>query len=608
ADRAAVLGPGTPTNLDQARELIAGITLNHLATDFLPGITAAAQILEHGQSANKELYLLSDMQKLGWDSRARELQAAFHALHERATVHLVRCGQHNPRNAAIVGIVPQSGIPHTGERAGFAVLVRNSGSEAVRNLTVSLTVDGHTADRESQPVPELAPGQTQAVALTARLSRPGLRVLSATLQPDELAADNRFDQIIQVRDRVRLLVVDGAMNEQVPEKSSSFYLMHALLPVKELDKLGYYIQPLLVPPQQAVPALLADKDLCILVNVDLNPKADDRLARLPEVFLDRLAAFVRAGHGLVIFGGDRVKAGPYNNLLYRQQGLLPAPLRPQLAIHEPDPLHLDRNSASTSFFTVFREDDHYKGLSGIAVRRHLDVEELPPAARSSEAVRTLLRYQNGRPAILGRKVEAGEVLLVTTSADLSWSDWPLWRGMYVPLIDILLNHLLHGQTGQHNVTAGAPLRWRPADRDAGETFVCVHPDGTRERLGIPQSVAGRPLVTAAETPLAGVYHVGLAAGSRSGRPVAERRKDIQASVPFAVVPDLREGEDLQCLSDAQIDARLGFTPIHLLAGPGSAALSGSERFQHEWTLWLLAGVLGLLLVESSLAWLCGRAW
>lgn len=606
-DRATLLGPPAPADLDRAKELVDGIGLSHLATDFLPGIEAAAQALGNGQSAHKELYLLSDMQKLGWDSRPQEVRQALADLHERARIYLIRCGQDTPRNAAVIGIVPQSGIPHTGERAGFAVLVRNSGPHALRNLNVSLTVDGKADQRETQPISELAPGQTQAVTVTAKLTRPGLRVLSATLGPDELEADNRYDEVIRVRDQVRILVVDGGLNQQEPEKSASFFLMHALLPVKDEDKPGYYIQPRLVSPRQAALSLLAGRDLCILVNVNLKPNAGDELARLPRGFLDGLSAFVRSGHGLIIFGGDHVAVDPYNQLLLRQQGLLPVALRSIVAKGDQQPVRIDRNSSDSPVFAVLRDDESYKGLNGIDVRRYLDTDDPPRSASSGGAIRVLLRYSDGRPAIVSRRVEAGEVMLVTTSADLSWTDWALWHGMYLPTVNLALNHLLRGQTQQHNISAGAPLRWRPEDRDAGQSFVCIHPDGERERLGVPESVAGRPLVSTAQTGQAGVYRVAFAPGRGSVTPVADVPAEERTGVPFAVVPDLHESEDLECLSDGAIDTRLGFQPVHLAAGADVASVVGTARFNREWTLWLLAGVLALLLVESGLAWLCGRA-
>jgi len=599
ADRATLLGPAAPADLDRAAEVIDVIRLSHLATDFLPGVTAAAEILEHAQTPNKELYFFSDMQKLGWDAQSKDLKTRLDALHQHAAVYLVRCGQQTPHNVAVVGIVPQSGIAHTGERASFAVLVRNTGGEAVRNLTVSLTVDGDASQREAQPISELAPGQTQAVTLTAKLTSAGLRVLTAIVKPDELEADNRFDQVIRVREQVRLLVIDGALNEQQPEKSASFYLMHALSPVRDEDRPGYYVQPRLIAPQQAVPALLADKDVCVLVNVDLAPSAGERTGRVPHGFLDALSRFVRSGHGLVIFAGDRVAAGLYNKALFDQQNLLPIKLKAARTELAPESVRLDRTSADAPFFRVLAEDDQYKGLNAIGIHGYLETEQV----RNSPA-HALLRFNNAQPAVVSRKVEAGEVLLVTTTADLSWTDWPLARGMYLPFIDLLLNHLLHGQAALHNLTAGSPLHWEPVERDAGQAFVCVRADGTREHLGRPRNAGGRALLTVPDTATAGIYRI--VADTSSERPSNRRPSDT--GVPFAVVPDLRESEDLQCLSDNQIDQRLGFHPVHRVAGRDIQEFTGSERYNREWTMWLLAGVLGLALAESGLAWLCGRPW
>src|SRR2546430_6660908 len=41
-------------------------------------------------------------------------------------------------------------------------------------------------------------------------------------------------------------------------------------------------------------------------------------------------------------------------------------------------------------------------------------------------------------------------LFRSTAADLYGSDWPLVKGMYVPFLDMSLNHLLHAQTQNHN--------------------------------------------------------------------------------------------------------------------------------------------------------------
>ncbi len=297
ADRAALLGPRSPANLDQARSLVQNLALTSLATDLGPGVAEAASVLQRGQASNKELYLFSDMQKLGWEQQAGSLHATLQELKEKTTVFLVRCGTRKVANVAVVGITPQSGVPRPGERIGFAVLVRNTGSEPVLDLKLSLTVDGNDKQAETQALAKLDPGATRSVTLAAKLEKPGLRVLTARITHDDLDGDNRFDQVVLVRDQVNILVVDGGMQDRDPEKWSSFNLMNALMPVKDADRAKYHLQPRLVAPRLAAPALLAKSDLCILVNV---ARADR-----PEKVGRRAPGRFRRGVGQFCAGGER---------------------------------------------------------------------------------------------------------------------------------------------------------------------------------------------------------------------------------------------------------------------------------------------------------------
>src|SRR5262245_48676180 len=134
SDRAEILGPRNPADFATARELINKLEPTSLATDFYDGAVKAAEALKHGQSSNKELYLFSEMQKLGWEQQTGALAQTMRDIREKAAVFLVRCGTQTPANVAVVGIIPQDKVPRPGVRSGFAVLVRNTGTEPVKNL------------------------------------------------------------------------------------------------------------------------------------------------------------------------------------------------------------------------------------------------------------------------------------------------------------------------------------------------------------------------------------------------------------------------------------------------------------------------------------------
>ncbi len=643
ADRATRAEPAERANLDHARAYIKKIELTHLASDLAPGISEAISALQRGISPNKELYILSDMHKLAWDRNASQLNKALKDLSAKATVHLVRCGSQQPRNVAVVGIAPQAGIPRPGERVSFAVTVRNTGSMPVRNLRVALAVDGQARDIEEQPIPELPAGESRAVTLTAKMGKSGLRVLTATVKHDDLDVDNRLDQVIQVREQLRVLVVDGRSDLKEPARSSAYHLEHALVPVKGDQRDKYHIRLTSLPPRRVSAGDLKLHDVCVLVNVALERGAKGGGETPPQDFVEQLAPFVRRGNGLILFAGDNVAAEPYNRILGKRLGLLPAKVT-GIGDHPGDSFILfDRNSIDAPALMRFREDEDYKGLSFLPILKALDLEEPSKEAKESEVVRVLMRYNNGKPALVTRKVEGGEVLLVGTASGPEWkagTELPTWNYLsrwpgYIPLVEALLNHLLHRQRQKHNLTVGDTLTWHPApDPQAQErpavgegvaqveivrSYVLIHPpdkpgaEPRRVPLGRPEPGPGRQVVTATGLERAGVYYLteadraegGTGDAQRLGKAGAERQPLM---VPFAVAPDLRESANLETLAEGELNERLGFTPVHMTSDGRVNVVTATERTNREWTLWLLVAVLVLVLGESVLAWFCGRAW
>jgi hypothetical protein len=624
-----LVGPRSAANLDQARLLLDELTPTDLGTDLAAGVEKASEIVQRGQSPNKELYVFSDMQKQGFEKNASKLHQQLADIKDKANIILVRCGTTAVKNVAVVGITPQTGVPRPGDRVSFAVLVRNTGSAAVENLNVSLTVDGDDRNREAQALPSIGPGETKAVALTAKLEKPGLRVLTARVGPDDLDGDNRLDRVIQVRDFVNILIVDGHLDEREPKKSSSYYLAHALSPARDADRPTFYFQPRVVSARLASPALLAKADVCILTNVALEPRGGKAAEVPPGDFVAALEPFVRQGHALVIFAGDNVVPEAYNRVLAKKHDLLPMPLAKVVKAAAGHPLLLNRDSITRPAFQAFRDDKYYEDLSAVGVWQAIDVAEnaksITPVkddkAKDADGASVLMRYNTGQPAIVTRTLDAGEVVFVTTAANFdlvygldgkaaapAWSMWPrVW--VFVPFVHTLINSLMHNQSEAYNVTAGEVLHWYPSEKSV-QAYTLLHPDGkTSARLGQPTKKGKRLVVTADDLPRAGVYHlvshVPQAGDEDSPGSAAPSR---QRGIPIAAGPDLAETADLSTFSDREVDGLLGFTPVHLVADSGADAITAAERLNREWTAWLLIGVLVLLASEALLAWVCGRAW
>jgi hypothetical protein len=603
SDRARHFGPHSPSSLDQVRRVLENLPLTNEATNFQPAVAEIDAALARGFAVNKEVYFFSDMQRSGWQQPA--LAAALAELRERAALFTVRCGGTVPRNATIVSVEPQATLLHAGERTSLVVLVRNTGVEPLLGLSVRLSTAGQQGEVATASVDSLAPGETQAVVLSARLTRAGLQVVTAEIDHDDLPADNRFDRLLLVSDEVRILVVDGALSKGTPEKSAGYYLMHGLKPIPESQWSGYFVQPHVVSSSQAIPPLLDDADLCLLVDVPLGTGSEAVGGGLSPLFVERLGEYVRQGGGLVVFAGPQVQPENYNRVLGDGQGLLPARLigfvNPpnQAAMRR----HIDPQSAGEqSFLGRFREPP----LDRIAQVEITQAFALKISEDSSEArgTQVLLRDDQGEPIVVRRPLGAGEVIFVATTADARWTDWPL-KPTYLPFVQATTNHLLQQRLAGQQLLAGESIRWSPPTAAADEAFVLVPPSGEKRPLGKPTSVAGRPWLSTNDTSQAGIYQLAPAAGMSDDR--NSPAGDAVHDAIYAVTSDLRETVDLTTFSDRELDDQLGFDAIHLSAEGDVGNLAAGARLRHEHTFLLLWAVLAFCLIEPLFAWFSDRA-
>ncbi len=663
-----LIGPRSPGNLDQAKQLVKDIELTHLATNLSTGVGEAQKVLERGQASNRELYVFSDMQGQGFDQEADKLKATLLQVKERTLVHMVRCGTRTLKNATIESIVPQAGVPRPGERVDFAIVVRNTGSEAMNNIRISLTVDedekklkGAKADEkeiESTIIPKLAGGVSQAVTLSAKLTKPGLSVLTARIDHDDVPGDNRVDQVILVRDQVNILVVDGSPSQpgEDAEKASSFALMHALMPVKDTDRSTYKYNPRSRPSSIVSAADLKDADICILVNCALKPKSRMRGTALKTDFIEALDPFVREGHGLIIFSGDNVQPVDYNEILDKKYGLLPARLKPTIKPPDVVPFFINRDTFAKgpASYWRFSEDKYFESFDAVPVWQLFDMDEpvavkkpaktekeddaavkKTPADDQTNPMQVIVRLNNGKPLAVTKRADKGEVVFFATATQPEGADpktrspnWTILNKLphLVYFLDVTLAHLMKGQTQTYNVMAGDALNWYAADK-LDHTYEMVHPDHSVTRLGVPVKIErkdsddlaedvkkkrdalklDRYFLTATDLNRAGVHRITALAPGTEGVETTDSDLLVKKGIPIAVLPDPSETEDLGTLSVKDINKRLEFEPIHIVAGEESVS-TGEDRLNREWTVWALLVLLLLVLFEVAFAWWCGRAW
>ncbi|MFO0797395.1 MAG: BatA domain-containing protein [Gemmataceae bacterium] len=601
-DRAENVGPKSRSNLDQARQLIPTIQTTGLSSDFLPGFAAAHAAAESGTAPVREVYLFSDLQKLGFERQQGALRDKCDELRVKSNLVFVRCGSEGRKvsNVAVTDVTAVGTIPHTKSRVPFVVSVKNTGAEVAKGIKVGLELAGKQVQDVVQ-VDGIEPGQVVPVTLTGNLDEAGPQVLTVRVSGDRLPGDNRFDRVIVVREAIRVLLVDGNPNRETPVESASHFVRTALTPVAQDRTEDYFVRPAVAAASEVGPGMLANYDIVYLLNAPAATPADPR-AGLPADFVARLREFVATGGGLVIGGGDQVLPTDYNRVLGSGgAGLLPFDLtgEPANATETAPFVPAPESVEVPSFLAAFKERPFSDALRGVTITKLHPLATDGPGAAGG---RVLVRTSDGKPFVTSRVVGEGEVVFVATTLDERWSNFPgRASDAFVPFTQYTLAHLTARKVPGGTRTAGEPLVWHPAEADG--LFDLVKPprdgekDGKRVRLDKARADAtGKLTLTATDTAESGLYRI-----------VADGKPDSTGPV-FAVNPDLRDSANLDVAAVADLTKLLGFEPAVIQAGAGTEAAVTQQRARREWTEYVLLLLLLAAVGESAWAWLCGRAW
>lgn len=446
-------------------------------------------------------------------------------------------------------------------------------------------VDGLTADlivndrRVSRVTLDLDDGQSQKRTFTYALgddvesAEKEAWVAQVRLQDDALAADNRADLPIDLPPPVRVLVVDGAP-QPIPFRDEVFYLESAL---KNAKSARARISISVVGTDQVTESALAESRVVLLANV----------ARLEPSATAALRDFVRAGGGLLLTMGDQVDPAWTNAEL---ADVLPGKLRGakgQALLDDAEVaenLGLGRFAKGHPIFGGLSLGTE-EGLSGLSRVQTATLMLLEPDATAERDI--LIRFTNGAPALVERKVDRGRVMLWNTTIDRDWSDFAIRPG-FLPLIEQVILYLGGAleERAAGIIEVGAPRRV-PFPRGA-KTVVVDSPSGKRSRFGEedaeqPEGDAeGRAkYLTYTETDTPGIYRIFVGTSDDDLRELTKDR--------FSVVFPRAES-DLTLADESRLEE--GAPRGAIVRGQGA---TGADRPLWPWLL--LAAVL-LLGVES----------
>jgi hypothetical protein len=555
-------------NRNEATGILRTLSPSETFTSWAATLRSLEELVESSTFPTRTVTIVTDLRRAGWEDEVA-VPAAWDG--DRVRVRIIDVGAVPTRQVALDRLIQADRLALIGTPIRWEATIRNTSETSLEGLTATWLIDGKPSE---VALPALAPRETAVVPLTALFQEPGLHHVSLRLPPDDQPGDNQRWDIVNVRENLYLLLVDGEPSAEPFQGETDFLGLALSLAIGE----SRAFQVEILTDAEWAASAKSDPDLIVLANV----------AGLAPAQTDRLRKLVEGGSGLIIYPGDQIDPDNYNRQMFQDgAGLLPA----QLDAPSDEPvagLLLEENSPSPV--------DALRQLSS-AVLERIKVSkryQVRLAADEDPAVRVLARWNDpaSSPALVEKTVGRGRVLLWTVTADKSWSDWPT-EPSYVLAMRETAKAVARTDSGTHELTAGDVLRCPVSGERRIISPVLEVPGGDEPRPLTIESVEPSPTAMTGpenaeklqknlvwnETGRAGLYRLNW-----------QESPGGAASDVFAVNPDARESELARIPVDELRKRWKGAQP-EIIVAFSTADASVGVRGQEIWrslAYWLLA--------------------
>lgn len=483
--------------LDRAvvQRAVAGWAPGFAATNFAPALLATRKVLAASTKPVREVYLFTDNQLAGWQFEPRSV---FNATWKQtgASLVIVRPDDADAINAALAQVKITTPLVIAGGRVTGLATVKNFAAAPLHDVVTVKFLDREVANvsvevpaRGSQDVPFEF---TVPTDVTAKIAR-GV----ASLQGDNLAADDHFFFSVPVHQAPRVAVFEGAATG--PDLAHS----------------GFYVRRALAAAGGGATAEPAALAATALDETDLSPYSVVMLADVPPLS-DRgaleLDNFAKGGGTVVFFPGDAMDVAALAKIDFlpataqRVRDLPGGRLASQIT--DPD---------NALFANTWNPGTPFPPLP-----QHRLIEwKLKPNAQA------LVLAGGSEAFLIAGDDGAGRVYLINASPDRAWGDFPLSPAFLPLLQQIAVQSTEHGR-GPEGYTVGQPIPAGPTlPRD--KPLRVTLPDNTTQPVLLGERTtifehapqAGFYQVDTPEDPALLTFEVNTAAGESDLTPIAE---------------------------------------------------------------------------------------
>ncbi|HEY7427505.1 MAG TPA: VWA domain-containing protein [Gemmataceae bacterium] len=622
-----------PEPSEDARKVVAeieGLRLTHGNADLAATLNTVESLVRAspGKYPAREVYFLTDLQQSTWIVRQpATLSATLQKIKERAQTVFVDVGREGVSNLAVTNLVLDDSMASTGRETPILATLTNYGDTRT-DVSVRLFVGKARAEATDKAydlhevkesiVKQVKRGEATPVAFTYKFPAPGDYVLLVQVAHDDLELDDMRSAIVTVKNTVPVMLVNGKPAVEAFDRATE-WLRVALNPYDE----GAAPPTVTARPKVLSQSQFADEGLGDLMPYDCVFLCDVPRFGLAEV--RRLENHVRRGGSVVFCLGPNVDRASYNDMLYRDgKGLLPARLSDYAKANEgySFQLRMERDADNEDPLKPFRSDSALEHLLAARFQQFIQTEPVPRAGP-----RRILSFApvaipgkqasplSGGPAILEWRPPAGKepgagrmrgrVVLVTTTVNSDWNNWPA-SPSFPALMQELLYYASAARLREQVVQVGEPIElYLPNIAGDAEATIST-PDG-RTETARTQTQDEASVLRWSDTDISGIYSVVVGQHPRQHL--------FAVNVPAVNEAQQLSESDLTRTTREDLQKRYPEWEIQVVTEPGQVTHAAPAEGEPERVLtplgdivarWLLLALLVLIVAEVVLAWRFGH--
>ncbi len=471
-----VLSGGSPrqlldqptTALDLVPKKLADVTSMSGPISVNDAFQTATSALKDAPTAAREIVVVSDFQEADWKAIADG--AALPALENlskqepKPQITFYRIGSDLAENLSIASADLSALVAAETQPIGIRVRLKNHGQRPWQDIPVHLEADG--ARLRTARV-SLAPEGEAVLSFTHAFEKVGDHSLSVRLEGDSFSDDNAFHSVVQVRNQLNVLLIDGRPGTG-PLEGAADFLELALTPhTAAANSLKDLIRTRKIDQRKLRREDYKDAEVIILTDCQ----------RIQGNELTELDKFVKAGGGLLIFAGPDIDIEHYNRDLFRKgEGLLPAAIQGMARAEIADSPARMLMQRLTHPSVLYFNDARGGRLQDAEFRSW--IEFAPPP---NENTQRILSLDRNAPLLLEKKLGQGRVIACATTANAEWTNLPL-QPFFVPLMQRLTTYLATEGSAPAWQLVGTTLHLPLEKAELGAEFTLQDPTGQMQTL------------------------------------------------------------------------------------------------------------------------------